>query len=161
VVRRRRSEGRRQVLLQDHRRKAAAWAGSLDESNYSANEGYLMGLLVGDGTIAEDRAELSIWARPAVGNSDIDVGGPHSVMAAALDAARCFNHRADFSGWHQGAGRGEFRLGMGAITELAHELGLRPGRQTVTPAIERSSSEFYRGFLRGLFDTMAACRATN
>jgi ribonucleoside-diphosphate reductase alpha chain len=139
------------VLLQDHR-KAAAWAGSL-EHNYSANEGYLMGLLVGDGTIAEDRAELSIWARPAVGNSDIDVGGPHSVMAAALDAARCFNHRADFSGWHQGAGRGEFRLGMGAITELSRELGLRPGRQTVTPAIERSSSEFYRGFLRGLFDT--------
>ncbi len=139
------------VLLQDHR-KAAAWAGSL-EHNYSANEGYLMGLLVGDGTIAEDRAELSIWARPAVGNSDIDVGGPHSVMAAALDAARCFNHRADFSGWHQGAGRGEFRLGMGAITELARDLGLRPGRQTVTPAIERSSSEFYRGFLRGLFDT--------
>ena len=62
-----------------------------------------MGLLVGDGTITEDRAELSVWARPAVGNSDIDVGGPHSVMAAALDAARCFNHRADFSGWHQGA----------------------------------------------------------
>ena len=139
------------VLLQDHR-KAAVWAGS-PEHNYSANEGYLMGLLVGDGTIAEDRAELSIWARPAVGNSDIDVGGPHSVMAAALDAARCFNHRSDFSGWHQGAGRGEFRLGMGAITELARDLGLRPGRQTVTPAIERSSSEFYRGFLRGLFDT--------
>jgi ribonucleoside-diphosphate reductase alpha chain len=139
------------VLLQDHRR-AATWAGTL-ASNFGANEGYLMGLLVGDGTIAEDRAELSIWARPAVGNSDIDVGGPHSVMAAALDAARCFNHRADFSGWHQGAGRGEFRLGMGAITELARELGLRPGRQTVTPAIERASSEFYRGFLRGLFDT--------
>jgi ribonucleoside-diphosphate reductase alpha chain len=143
------------VLLQDHRR-AAQWTDERADdrsSSLGANEGYLMGLLVGDGTIAEDRAELSIWARPAVGNSDIDVGGPHSVMAAALDAARCFNHRADFSGWHQGAGRGEFRLRMGAITELARELGLRPGRQTVTPTIERSSSEFYRGFLRGLFDT--------
>ncbi|MEO8019416.1 MAG: LAGLIDADG family homing endonuclease [Pseudomonadota bacterium] len=140
------------VLLQDHRR-AASWAGDSVAKDFGANEGYLMGLLVGDGTIAEDRAELSIWARPAVGNSDIDVGGPHSVMAAALDAARCFNHRVDFSGWHQGAGRGEFRLGMGAITELARDLGLRPGRQTVTPAIERGSAEFYRGFLRGLFDT--------
>jgi ribonucleoside-diphosphate reductase alpha chain len=139
------------VLLQDHRR-AAVWAGD-QNINMGSNEGYLMGLLVGDGTIAEDRAELSIWARSAVGNSDVDVGGPHSVMAAALDAARGFNHRSDFSGWHQGAGRGEFRLGMGAITELARDLGLRPGRQTVTPAIERASSEFYRGFLRGLFDT--------
>ena len=42
---------------------------------------------------------------------------------------------------------------MGAITELSRELGLRPGRKTITPAIERASSEFYRGFLRGLFDT--------
>jgi ribonucleoside-diphosphate reductase alpha chain len=140
------------VLLQDHRR-AAVWAGDAHSKDWGTNEGYLMGLLVGDGTISEERAELSIWARPAVGNSDIDVGGPHSVMAAALDAARCFNHRADFSGWHQGAGRGEFRLGMGAITELARDLGLRPERQTVTPAIERGSSDFYRGFLRGLFDT--------
>ena len=122
-------------------------------STMGTNEGYLMGLLVGDGTVAEDRAELSIWARPAVGNSDIDVGGPHSVMAAALDAARCFNHRADFSGWHPGTGRGEFRLRMGAITELSRDVGLRPGRKTITPAIERASSEFYRGFLRGLFDT--------
>jgi len=137
------------VLLQDHRR-AATWSGA---TNMGTNEGYLMGLLVGDGTVTDQRAELSIWARPAVGNSDIDVGGPHSVMAAALDAARCFNHRADFSGWHPGTGRGEFRLAMGAITELSRDVGLRPGRKTITPAIESASSEFYRGFLRGLFDT--------
>ena len=153
VVRRGRSAARATGAAAGSSHSAASWAGALGARTMGANEGYLMGLLVGDGTIAEDRAELSIWARPAVGNSDIDVGGPHSVMAAALDAARCFNHRADFSGWHQGTGRGEFRLGMGAITELSRELGLRPGRQTITPAIERASSEFYRGFLRGLFDT--------
>jgi ribonucleoside-diphosphate reductase alpha chain len=147
------------VLMQDHRR-AASWAGDAHSKNWGRNEGYLMGLLVGDGTVAEDRAELSIWARPAVGNSDIDVSGPHSVMATALDAARCFNHRSDFSGWHQGAGRGEFRLKMDAITELARDLGLRPGRQTITPAIERGSSEFYRGFLRGLFDTDGSVQGT-
>src|SRR5690349_7263206 len=140
------------VLMQDHRR-SAMWAGDVASREMGTNEGYLMGLLVGDGTIAEDRAELSVWARSAVGNSDIDVGGPHSVMAAALDAARRFNDSADFSGWHPGTGRGEFRLRMGAITELSREIGLRPGRKTITPAIERASSEFYRGFLRGLFDT--------
>jgi ribonucleoside-diphosphate reductase alpha chain len=146
------------VLMQDHRR-AAHWAGSL-ERPMGLNEGYLMGLLVGDGTVSEERAELSIWARSAVGNGDVDVGGPHSVMAAALDAARGFNHRADFSGWRQGAGRGEFRLSMDAITELSRELGLRPGRQTITPSIERASSEFYRGFLRGLFDTDGSVQGT-
>jgi ribonucleoside-diphosphate reductase alpha chain len=81
-------------------------------------------------------------------------------MATALDAARGFNHCADFSGWHQGAGRGEFRLSMDGITSLARDLGLRPGRQTITPAIERTSSEFYRGFLRGLFDTDGGVQGT-
>jgi ribonucleoside-diphosphate reductase alpha chain len=146
------------VLLQDHR-AAPAWAGVL-EKKMGINEGYLMGLLVGDGNISEAGAELSVWARPAVGNSDVGVGGPNSVMAAALDAARRCNHQSDFAGWHEIGRRGEFRLGMGAISELARELGLRPGRQTVTPAIERSSSEFYRGFLRGLFDADGSVQGT-
>jgi ribonucleoside-diphosphate reductase alpha chain len=135
------------VLLQDHR-KAASWSGA-----YGVNEGYLMGLLVGDGTVTADRAELSVWARPAVGNSDIGMGGPNSVMAAALDAARRCNDGSEFAGWHEIGRRGEFRLGLDTITDLARDLSLRPGRQTVTPAIERASSAFYRGFLRGLFDT--------
>ena len=50
--------------------------------------------------------------------------------------------------------------GSRAISELASELGLRPGRQTVTPAIERGSSEFYRGFLRGLFDAEGSVQGT-
>ena len=93
------------VLLQDHR-KGAAWAGL-----HSVNEGYLMGLLVGDGSITEAGAELSVWARPAVGNSDVGMGGPNSVMAAALDAARRCNHHSEFAGWHEVGRRGEFRLG--------------------------------------------------
>jgi ribonucleoside-diphosphate reductase alpha chain len=97
---------------------------------------------------------------PAVGNSDVGMGGPNSVMAAALDAARRFNHRADFAGWHEIGRRGEFRLGLSAITELANDLGVRQGRQTVTPAIERGSSEFYRGFLRGLFDSEGSVQGT-
>ena len=142
------------VLLQDHRR-GAAWVGA-----HGTNEGYLMGLLVGDGHISEAGAELSVWARTAVGNSDIGMGGPNSVMATALDAARRLNHRAEFTGWHEVGRRGEFRLGLSAITELANDLGVRPGRQTVTPAIERGSSEFYRGFLRGLFDSEGSVQGT-
>ena len=88
------------VLLQDHR-AAPAWAGVL-----GAQAGRERGLPHGPaGRRRHDRRgrapNCPIWARPAVGNSDIDVGGPHSVMAAALDAARRFNHRSDFSGWHE------------------------------------------------------------
>jgi ribonucleoside-diphosphate reductase alpha chain len=140
------------VLVQDHR-KAASWAG-----RYGTHEGYLMGLLVGDGTVSEQRTELSVWARRAVGNSDMGVGGPNSVMAAALDAARRISD--DFAGWHEVGHRGEFRLRLSAIADLARDLGLREGRNTVTPAIERTSSEFYRGFLRGLFDADGSVQGT-
>ncbi len=144
------------VLLQDHRR-ATQWQSALDV-NMGVNEGYLIGLLVGDGTLTEERAELTVWARPAVGNSDVGVGGPHSVMAAALDAARRCS--TEFTGWHEGRGRGEFRMGVAAVNNLARDLGMRPGRKTVTPAIERASSDFYRGFLRGLFDTDGSVQGT-
>jgi len=144
------------VLLQDHR-AAPTWVGAA-EKQMTGKEGYLMGLLVGDGSVTDAGAELSVWARPAVGNSDLGVGGPYSVMAAALDAARSFN--GEFSGWHEGRGRGEYRFAMGAITELARDLGLRAGRNTITPAIERASSEFYRGFLRGLFDADGSVQGT-
>jgi ribonucleoside-diphosphate reductase alpha chain len=140
------------VLVQDHRR-AATWSGK-----YGTHEGYLMGLLVGDGTVSEERTELSVWARRAVGNSDVGVGGPHSVMAAALDAARRISD--DFAGWQSVGHRGEFRLRLAAIGDLARELGLREGRNTVTPAIERASSEFSRGFLRGLFDADGSVQGT-
>jgi ribonucleoside-diphosphate reductase alpha chain len=73
-------------------------------------------------------------------------------MQAALTAARTLPHRADFGGWHQVPGRDEFRMRLGAISDLARQLGLMAGHKTITPAIERASSQFYRGFLRGLFD---------
>jgi ribonucleoside-diphosphate reductase alpha chain len=145
------------VLIQDHRR-AATWTGPLSGKNWGNHEGYLMGLLVGDGTVSEERTELSVWARRAVGNSDMGVGGPNSVMAAALDAARRISD--DFAGWHEVGNRGEFRLRLNAIADLARELGLRDGRNTVTPAIERTSSDFYRGFLRGLFDADGSVQGT-
>ncbi|MDE1932214.1 MAG: ribonucleoside reductase, partial [Alphaproteobacteria bacterium] len=74
-------------------------------------------------------------------------------MAAALAAARTLPHRGDFSGWMAVPGRDEHRLALGAVKHLALELGMAPGDKAITPQIERQSSAFYRGFLRGLFDT--------
>ena len=144
------------VLMQDHR-AAPSWTGS-QERALGSKQGYVIGLLVGDGSFTEAGAELAVWERASVGNSDLGVGGPNSVMAAALDAARSLN--GEFSGWHKGRGRGEFRFSMRAITDLARDLGLRPGRNTITPAVERASSEFYRGFLRGLFDADGSVQGT-
>ena len=136
------------VVLNDHR-AAPHWPGP-----YTWEEGYLLGLLVGDGTLKADKAVLSVWqpAAAANGPEGLPCPGVSAVMAEALRAARSMPHRADFTGWHQVAGRAEHRMSLAALKRLAADVGMRPGRKTVTPAMERGSSDFCRGFLRGLFD---------
>ncbi|WP_459862442.1 LAGLIDADG family homing endonuclease [Endothiovibrio diazotrophicus] len=136
------------VLLNDHRADAE-WAGT-----YSHGEGYLMGLLVGDGTLKRDEAVLSVWRRRAVANGADGVldAGVEAVMAEALEAVRALPHRTDFSGWYAVAGRDELRFSTAAIRGLAFDLGMMPGAKGITAEVERASSDFYRGFLRGLFD---------
>ena len=135
------------IVINDHR-ACPAWPGRL-----GGNEGYLIGLLVGDGTLNADKAVLSVWPGALPVNGGAERSGATAIMARAESAARTLPHRSDFSGWIDVGGRGEFRLALGALKTLAAELGLTPGRKTVTPEIERQSSDFYRGFLRGLFDS--------
>jgi ribonucleoside-diphosphate reductase alpha chain len=144
------------VLLGDHRERAA-WPG-----RYGDAEGYLLGLLVGDGTVKAECAVLSAWL-PAMavneGSSERDAG-VRAVMAAAEAAARTLAHRSDFTGWHAVTGRGEYRLKSAALRSLAATLGITPGAKTVTPAIERESSAFHAGFLRGLFDAAGSVQGS-
>ena len=136
-----------EIVLNDHR-DAPAWGGAGTES-----EGYLLGLLVGDGTLKEEAAVLSAWPGALAVNGGYERPGVASVMDAALTAARELPHRSDFRGWHAVSGRGEFRMKLGALTLLANDFGLRPGRKTVTAAMQRASAAFQTGFLRGLFDS--------
>jgi ribonucleoside-diphosphate reductase alpha chain len=123
------------VVLNDHR-TLTGWPGL-----YSEHEGYLVGLLVGDGTLKEDKAVLSIWAEAA---------GAEGMMAAAVAATRNLPHRAGFRGWTRARGT-EWGLSPAAIRQIAASLGIRPGVR-YTAALEKTSSDFYRGFLRGIFD---------
>ena len=42
-----------------------------------------------------------------------------------------------------------------SLAEKALELGISPGNKKITPEIEQTSSDFYKGFLQGLFDSDA------
>ncbi|AGA35198.1 Ribonucleotide reductase of class II (coenzyme B12-dependent) [Thioalkalivibrio nitratireducens DSM 14787] len=136
------------VLLNDHRANSE-WSGK-----HGRNEGYLIGLLLGDGTLKRNEAVLSVWRPAAVADSaDASLsGGIQAVMAEALAAARQLPHRADFQGWYPAVGRNELRLSTAAIRDLALELGMQHRNKAITPVIEAESSAFCRGFLRGLFD---------
>ncbi|MDO8813325.1 MAG: LAGLIDADG family homing endonuclease, partial [Gallionella sp.] len=140
-----------QIVLHDHR-AMRSWGGARNE-----NEGYLIGLLIGDGTLKNDKAVLSVWDATALkianGADMPPSAGVAGVMRAAEQAARSLPHRADFNGWQKPiADRGEYRLATGALRTLALELGLTPGNKRFTAAMETSSSDFYRGVLRGMFD---------
>jgi len=136
-----------QVLIHDHR-SFPGWPGKLNES-----EGYLLGLLVGDGVLKDDAAVLSVWAQEEVLN-DTPIGSVsiNGVMEHARACSQVLAHRSDFRGWMHVRGSREYRLKSASLRELAFEMGMRRGHKTVTAEIEAGSSNGYVGFLRGLFD---------
>ena len=136
-----------ELVLHDHR-ALEGWDGPR-----TAAEGYLMGLLIGDGTLKHDKAVLSVWAPElkAVG-SDVS-HRVTAVMAAAEAAVSTLTHRSDFHGWQRPiAGRGEARLASAPLRDLALALGATPGNKRITPLMEATSSAFHCALLRGLFD---------
>lgn len=137
-----------QVLLNDHR-SHNAWQGL-----YSENQGYLMGQLIGDGTLKQDKAVLSVWkiAQAINDNNDSANAGVNAVMEKVLQASQEFTTRSDFNGWSEISGRNEHRLSFAGLKHFAEKLGLTPGNKAITPAIESASSDFYKGFLQGFFD---------
>ncbi|MBV8210015.1 MAG: ribonucleoside-diphosphate reductase, adenosylcobalamin-dependent [Burkholderiaceae bacterium] len=138
------------ISLQNHR-ELSGWPGRGTEA-----EGYLLGFLVGDGSLRQDGsgAWLSVWApAEAVANAPTVVPlGVRALMDAVSQAARGLRHRADFEGWHRVPGRAEWRLISAALRDLAESFDLRAGSKRPGKEIELASSSFYLGFLRGLFD---------
>lgn len=125
------------IVLNNHR-SLNGWKGK-----YGEREGYLNGLLLGDGTIKKDKIILSSWG---------DGKGSKAVRSLAFAYAETLPHRSNFNGWMRVKGRKEYRMSMGYFKKLAMELGLKPGMKTITKEMEQTSSEFCKGLLRGLFD---------
>lgn len=124
------------VVINNHK-EFGFWPGSGNFDN-----GYLMGLLVGDGHITGKKAVLSTW------DKDVGVDG---VRERALKAAMSLKHRSDFSGWLNVLGRDEKRLVLKELYNLAKSYDIDITKQ-ISKKIEMASSDFYAGFLRGFFD---------
>jgi ribonucleoside-diphosphate reductase alpha chain len=137
------------VLLHDHR-SGDDWTGCIPAG---VDEGYLLGLVqAGAGQLNEEGATLFMRRESAAANAPFAPLSEtsKSVMEAAQQAA---GRLAATAQWTELAERGEHRLGVPALAGVASELGLagsQPG--SVTERLEKASSDFYRGYLRGCFD---------
>lgn len=117
------------VLLNNHK-VLNRWQG-----DFSFNEGYLVGLILGDGTVKKDKVVMSSVLKP-------------------------FNHRSDFKGWSQIKTRDEYRLSPVSLKNICSKTGLKFRSKTITNLIEKGSSEFCSGLLRGLFDSDGSVQGT-
>ena len=151
------------VLLNDHR-AGAEWNG-----DGTRHEGYLLGLLVGDGTMKKDEAVLSVWEPARAVGAASTCASADWIAEAVLVATDDMPKRSDFKGWADISRVDpvtgdrqvtERRLSLAALTRLARRFGLEQGRKAVTPEIERTSSGFHESFLRGLFDADGSVQGT-
>jgi len=147
-------------LLLHNQRSLGGW-----EGQGTAEQGYLLGLLIGDGTLKAEKAVLSVWApefKEVSNGSAIQArSGVTGVIEAAEAAAATLGHRSDFAGFQRPvAGRGERRMASVALRDLAFSFGLEVGRKTLTSAMERGSSAFVAATLRGLFDSDGSVQGT-
>jgi len=132
------------IVLNDHR--GYQWKG---EGIFG--EGYLLGLLTGDGTFAKEQAILSVWHE--------DDESHTGIMTEVLNSIAPMKKRKDFKGWSHITSRNESRLRLGELNKLASSYNIDRTKR-VTENIEQTSCEFYSGYLRGFFDADGSVQGT-
>lgn len=138
------------LLVIGNHRETSHWGGT-----GTFSEGYLAGHLLGDGTLKTDKAVFSVWEKDGPGILGMMEEVTKSIETLSLP------HRSDWCGWSPVTGRNEYRLNSASVKKLLETYGMSSDRKCPDLKIlEEQSSEFYRGFLRGLFDTDGSVQGT-
>ncbi len=126
------------IVLHNHR--GYTWDG---EGTFM--EGWLVGQMVGDGGYNPEkyRDYIRFWG---------DTKAYMAEIATSAIRHLPYRVRADFTGRKFGADAGTLTVAATALDQLAKRY-ITPANKGLLPAIEEASSDFYCGFLRGLFDT--------
>ncbi len=116
------------ILLNNHR-GFDGW-----EGEYTEQEGYLIGLIIGNGIIEKDKFILSSLRE-------------ESEAVAVGEYAYAMPYKVYFDG----SIKAQDRLSSGCIKYLTTELGIDE-KKVVTERIEKASSAFCKGLIKGIFD---------
>ena len=134
------------IVLNDHG-NLGGWRGK-----YTEREGYLIGLLLRDGPIKKNKTVLSSWS---------EENGLNAIRSLTYDYAEELPHRLNTRRGTRAKDTEEYRISTGHLKKIAAELGLGAGKKAVTPNMEKASSEFCLGLLRGLFDADGSVQGTH
>ncbi|NKQ34994.1 MAG: hypothetical protein HF973_05180 [Chloroflexi bacterium] len=129
-------------MIRLHNQRGAFW----QADDHGAATAWLLGLLVGDGTFARheaksDQAILRFWGE----RSQMMVEMAHGLLTANVAVRR--DMQPSYHKTNQ-----YWQLTSTGLGHIAEAYGITPDHKTVTTQIEQTSSAFYAGFLRGLFD---------
>ena len=117
------------------------------EGRYGFNEGYIAGLIYGSGFFKK-RSAISAWLRKATVNS----GNPGDLVTAqAVECAMDLPNESHFRGFVEVRANGGYRLSPAEIEPIGAAADIGRGK-ALSAELESCSSDFCRGFLRGLFD---------
>lgn len=121
-----------------HQHENIEWGG---EGNQET--GWLLGSLIGDGCMSGHSAKLDYWGESRFTMRD---------QAIAYIDNQDLNTYKDITGGDQISNVGKIRLGSMELGRLAEKYGITQRNKEITDEIEKLSSDFYKGFLRGYFD---------
>ncbi len=137
------------VLIHNHR-NLVAWDGT-----GTAETGWLLGSLIGDGCFATHeasysaQAKLRFWGDTQVEMKDYALQLVKSNVVCADALTGLYNQQNKY-----------YEISSAGLRKLAAEYDIYHGHKTITPKIEAASYDFYCGFLRGLFDADGSVQGT-
>jgi ribonucleoside-diphosphate reductase alpha chain len=126
---------------------------SVEWEGYGSFElGWLLGSLKGDGNLTEDRANLDYWGDNKFYMMDY---AAQCIYKAGLP------YRSDLGSSLGQEKYNRVRLSSASLFKVAHELEmLKENNKKVSSLIEKTSSTFHEGFIRGWFDADGSVQGT-
>jgi ribonucleoside-diphosphate reductase alpha chain len=143
------------VLLHNHR-PLKRWPGL-----YGVNEGYLAGLYVACGVLRNGAAMISLpVVKIAVNGNSAMTPIDSGILTAIQRGSKFSSQDSDVSGWFAEQNGDSYCVHSRDLKKLSKNLALSPDKK-IAPTIEKTSWDFYQGFIRGFFDVNAAIQGNS